>query len=164
MPRLLPPGGNYSYVNARVKARKRNLLTGDAYPKLMKMGPGQIARLLGETAYREEMLRLASRYEGDELLEMALNANLARTYCDVLGFCKGELHDTVRLYLDRWNVWNLKTVMRGVHHGIPAHEVLEGIIPAGSISQDDFAALLELDSVERIIEHAGQWGIGAPPA
>jgi V/A-type H+-transporting ATPase subunit C len=164
MPRILPPGGNYAYVNARVKARQRNLLTGDAYPKLMKMGPGQIARLLGETAYREEMLRLASRYEGDELLEMALNANLARTYCDVLGFCKGELRDMVKLYLDRWNVWNLKTALRGVHHKIPAEEVLEGVVPAGSLSRDDFALLLEMESVEKIIEHVRQWGLDAPPA
>ncbi|MFH0815505.1 MAG: ATP synthase A1 subunit C [Methanobacteriota archaeon] len=164
MPRLLPPSGNYAYVNARVKARRRNLLTGDAYPKLMKMGPGQIARLLGETAYREEMLRLASSYEGDELLEMALNANLSRTYRDVLGFCKGELHGLVKAYLDRWNVWNLKTVIRGVHHGIPADEVLEGVIAGGSLSRDDFATLLKMESALDIIEHVRQWGLDSPPA
>ena len=163
LPKLRLPGGNYAYVNARVKARKRNLLTGDAYPKLMKMGPGQIARLLGETAYREEMLRLASRYEGDELLEMALNDNLARTYRDVLGFCKGDLRGMVRAYLDRWNVWNFKTVLRGVQHGVPPDETLEEIVPAGSLSRADFEAMLALGSVEAIIQHVKDMGYDVPP-
>jgi V/A-type H+-transporting ATPase subunit C len=156
--------GNYSYVNARVKARKRNLLTGDAYPKLMKMGPGQIARLLGETAYRDEMLRLAARYEGDELLEKALNANLARSYRDVLGFCKGDLRRMVRAYLDRWNVWNFKTVLRGVHHRVPKAEVLEELVPAGSLSAADFEAMMELDGIGAIIQHTREMGYDAPPA
>jgi V/A-type H+-transporting ATPase subunit C len=163
LPKLRIPGGNYAYVNARVKARKRNLLTGDAYPKLMKMGSGQIARLLGETAYREEMLRLASRYEGDELLERALNENLARTYGDVLGFCKGDLRGMVRAYLDRWNVWNFKTVLRGVQHGVARDEVLEEIVPAGSLSRADFEAMLELDGVEAIIRHVKEMRYDVPP-
>ncbi len=110
--------GNYPYVTARVKGKKKNLLGPEAYPKLMKMKPSQIARLLGETTYREEMLALASHYSGSDLIEKALNMNLARVYRDILSFSKGDLKHMVEEYLDIWDVRNIKTVIRGVEHGI----------------------------------------------
>ncbi len=155
--------GNYPYVVARVKGKKKNLLGSDMYPKLMKMESSQIARLLGETTYREEMVALAPRYSGSELVEKALNMNLARNYRAVLSFCRGDLKHMVEEYLDMWDVRNIKTVMRGVEHGIPREEILESIIPAGSFSEEFLRGLTEQENTEKIIDELAHRGFSVPP-
>lgn len=154
---------NYPYVTARVKGKKKNLLTADVYPKLMKMGPSEIARLLSEAAYHREMTELASKYSGTELVERALNLNLARTYREVLGYSKGDLHRTLEAYLDWWNVYNIKIILRGLHHGIPDQEIREHLVPAGSFSIEFLESLLELDTVEDSVRALAAHGYRVPP-
>lgn len=163
LPQLTLNRGNYPYVTARIKGKKRNLLGADAYPKLMKMQSSQIARLLGETAYREEMLVLAQRYSGSELIEKALNMNLARVYRDILSFSKGELREMIKEYLAIWDVRNIKTILRGVEHGIAKEEVMESLVPAGSLSEDFLNELASQESAESAIDLLKQRGFAAPP-
>jgi len=155
--------GNYPYVTARIKGKKRNLLGADVYPKLMKMQPSQIARLLGETTYREEMLALAQRYSGSELTEKALTMNLARVYRDILSFSKGELREMIKEYLAIWDVRNIKTILRGVEHSISREEIVESLIPAGSLSEGALNELASQESTEAVIDLLKQMGFAAPP-
>src|SRR5512137_1670171 len=122
--------GNYSYACARVKAKKSLLLTKDNYPKLLMMDLNEIGRFLGETQYNVEMTELASRYEGVNLIELGTSRNLARMYNGVLSFTKGELRDMIAGYLERWDVWNLKTVLRGKYYGATIEEIREDLVPA----------------------------------
>ncbi len=162
--RPLVSRGNYPYVTARVKGRKKNLLGPEIYPKLMKMEPSQIARLLGETTYREEMVALAPHYSGSELIEKALNMNLARTYRDILSFSKGDLKHMVEEYLDMWDVRNVKIIIRGVEHGIPREEIIESLVPAGSFSEEFLRQLAEQESAEAVIDALTRCGFVAPPS
>ena len=155
--------GNYAYVTARVKGKKRNLMTVDTYPKLMKMGTSQIARLLSEAAYHREMNELARQYSGNELVERALNRNLARTYREILDFSKGDLKRMLEAYLDWWNVYNIKVVLRGIHHGIPPEEVKEYIVPAGSLEKDFLDGLTECEDVNQAMDELEELGYRTPP-
>jgi V/A-type H+-transporting ATPase subunit C len=155
--------GNYPYVTARVRGKKRNLLTVDTYPKLMKMGTSQIARLLSEGAYHKEMTELASRYSDNELVERALYLNLARTYREILGFSKGNLKAILDAYLDWWNVYNIKVILRGIHHGIPKSEIKGYLVPAASLGRDFLEGLAELETVEEVLAELGRRGYRIPP-
>ena len=154
--------GNYPYVTARVKGKKRNLLTEDTYPKLMKMGPSQIARLLGEATYHKEMVELARTYSGNELVERALNMNLARTYREILDFSKGELKHILEVYLDWWNVYNIKIILRSLHHNIPSGEIREYLLPAGSLDRQFLESLIEYETVEEVISVLREHGYRTP--
>lgn len=155
--------GNYPYVTARVKGKKKNLLTSDIYPKLMKMGPSEIARLLSEAAYRREMTELASKYSGNELVERALNLNLARTYREILGFSKGGLRDILESYLDWWNVYNIKVILRGLHHNMPKSEIKEYLVPAASLDREFLEKLADMETVEDVISELNRHGYRTPP-
>ena len=154
--------GNYSYVTARVKGKKRNLLTEDTYPKLMKMGPSQIARLLSEATYHKEMVELARTYSGNELVERALNMNLARTYREILDFSTGELKNIIEAYLDWWNVYNIKIIIRSLHHDIPPEEIKEYLLPAGSLDREFLESLIEYETVEEVISVLRKHGYRTP--
>ncbi|HUL39101.1 MAG TPA: ATP synthase A1 subunit C [Methanomassiliicoccales archaeon] len=144
--------GNYPYACARIRAKKSLLLTKENYPKLLMMDLNEIGRFLGETQYNVEMTELASRYSGVNLIELGTSRNLARMYNGVLGFTKGELRDMIAGYLERWDVWNLKTVLRGKYYGASAEEIREDLVPAGRLNEDDLNELMSLESVTDVLE------------
>ncbi|MEM2869342.1 MAG: ATP synthase A1 subunit C [Thermoplasmata archaeon] len=143
--------GNYAYTCARVKARRALLLPPDTYPRLLKMGLSEIGRFIGEGQYRSEVEELSGRYGGVDLIERATYLNLARTYNTIIGFTRGELRELVRRYLNRWDVWNFKTVLRGRLAGISWSEVEGDIVPAGVFNKEDFAALFAAADINEMI-------------
>ncbi len=144
--------GNYPYACARVRAKKAALLTKDNYPKLLMMDLNEIGRFLGETQYNVEMTELASRYEGVDLIELGTIKNLARVYNDILGFTKGELHEMVASYLARWDIWNIKTILRGKFYGARIEDIREDLVPAGTLREENLDALIALESVAEVLE------------
>lgn len=144
--------GNYPYACARVRAKKSLLLTKENYPKLLMMDLNEIGRFLGETQYSVEMTELASRYDGVNLIELGTSRNLARMYNGVLSFTKGELRSMIAGYLERWDVWNLKTILRGKYYGATLEDIKEDLVPAGKLTEDDLNEMLGLDSVTDVLE------------
>jgi V/A-type H+-transporting ATPase subunit C len=144
--------GNYAYACTRVKSRKTFLLTRDTYPRMLMMGLPEIGRLIGEGQYRREVDELSSRYSGVDLIENATYLNLARTYRAILDFTRGELREMVVHYLNRWDVWNIKTVMRGKSFGAGWEDVSEEIVPAGAFDLRFFAALFACATTEEMAE------------
>lgn len=139
-------GGNYAYVTARVRAKKTQLLPADEYPKLLARESSEIARTLQEGQYKGEIDELAARYRGAELVERATRLNLGRTYAQVLSFATGELATTIAAYLARYDVYNVKTILRGKFARSRPEDILDETIPAGSL----LPRLPELARLERI--------------
>ena len=144
--------GNYAYATARIKSKKSLLLTNDNYPKLLMMDLNEIGRFMGETQYKTEMAELASKYSGVDLIELGTSRNLAHTYRSIIGFCSGDLKEIVAGYLRRWDMWNIKTILRGKYSNATVEEIQEDLVPAGTLSEEDLNALLAIDSMSEILE------------
>ncbi len=144
--------GNYPYVTARVKAKKSLLLPKETYERLLQMGIPEIARFLGEGQYHDEMLALGTRYDGVDLVEMATRDNLAKVFTQIIGFSEGPLRTMIGHYLDRWDVWNVKTVLRGKFYGAPGEEILEDVVAAGSLDLAFLERLVGHETIEEVVE------------
>ncbi|MCK5548448.1 MAG: ATP synthase A1 subunit C [Thermoplasmata archaeon] len=144
--------GNYPYVCARVKAKNALLYPPEMYQKFLQMKIPQINRTLGEGEYREELLALGARFSGVNLIEMATRDNLAKVYTQILDFSEGPLKNVVSRFIDRWDVFNIQTVLRGKFYGADRREVLEDIIPAGTFTLEFLRELVEKESIEEVIE------------
>ncbi|MFB6207623.1 MAG: V-type ATP synthase subunit C [Haloglomus sp.] len=147
-------GSNYEYVTARVRSRRARLFDEDDYRKLTRMGPGEIARFMEETEYESEMNALGSRHSGVDLIEYALNRNLANNFDDLLRWANGRLYDYIARYLRKFDAWNLKTVFRGLYSGSERTEIEDDLIRAGEFSEERLERLLEADSMEEAVEAA----------
>ena len=145
-------GSNYEYVIARVRARSASLFDDDDYRKLVRMGTGEIARFMEETEYETEMNALGSRYDGVDLVEYALNRNLAKHFDDLLRWSEGALYDYIARYLRKFDVWNVKTVIRGLYSDAERTEVEDDLIRAGEFSDRRIEDLLNAGSIEEVVE------------
>lgn len=144
-------GGNYAYVTARVRAKKNQLLGADAYPKLLAREASEIARALQEGQYKAEIDELAARHRGADLVERATRLNLGRTYAQIVGFATGELALTIAAYLARYDVYNVKTILRGKFAKAKPEHILDETIPAGTLAPR-LAELARLEKIEDVVE------------
>lgn len=142
--------GNYPYVTARVKAKKALLYPPDTYAKLLQMEIPQIARFLGEGAYKEEILALGAKLRGVDLIERATADNLAKVFTHIIEMSEGGLRDMVSRYLDRWDVYNIKTIVRGKLYGASAREILDDVVAAGSLEDEFLQELANKETVDEV--------------
>ncbi|MDG5760693.1 V-type ATP synthase subunit C [Natronococcus sp. A-GB1] len=143
---------NTEYVSARVRARKAALFTDEDYRKLVRMGPSGIARFMEESEYEREINELGARFSGVDLIEHALNRNLAKHFGDLLEWSEGRLYDLIARYLRKFDVWNIKTIIRGIYTGTPAEEFQTDLIRAGELDDATLDRLLEVESIEDVVE------------
>lgn len=143
---------NYEYVVARVRHRRASLFSTEEYRKLLRMGSGEIARFMEETEYETEINALGSRYAGVDLIEYALNRNLAKHFEDLLRWSEGRLHEQVARYLRKYDAWNAKTVLRGLYSDAAEDEIREDFIDAGEFSEAFLDQLVASADIEAAVE------------
>ncbi len=141
----------YAYITGRVRAMKTKLIPGDMYSRMMSMDTSEIARYLEETQYKDEIDALSKDYSGSELIEHATFANLAKTYQKLARVAIDEPEFLILEYLRRWDVWNIKTLLRGKFSKASDTEIVKYLVPAGELSADRLSELAKKDTVQEII-------------
>ena len=153
---ILGGRSNYPYLCARVKAKKSFLLKKDVFHRMLSMELAEIGRYLGETQYREEMASLATDYSGATLIEMGLSQNMAKTYSDILNFSVGHSRRLLSEYLHRWDIYNMKTIIRGKLTKASLEDIKEILVPAGSLRPDQVNQLVQASSWDELIDRLRQ--------
>ncbi|PSQ45725.1 V-type ATP synthase subunit C [Halobacteriales archaeon SW_7_68_16] len=153
---------NPEYVNARVRSRRAALFGEDEYRKLIRMGTGEIARFMEENGYETEINALAARHDGVDLIEYALNHNMAANFEDVLRWADGRVYEDVARYLRKFDAWNVKTVLRGIYADTDREVVEADLIRAGEFDEATLSALVDAGSIDAVVETLDGTGFGAP--
>ncbi len=150
---LLPfESGNYPYVTARVRAKRASLLPKDTYDRLLVMEIPEIARFLGEREYKAEMLELGAKYSRVDLIENATSLNLAETFSSIYWYSQGSLRAMVGWYLDRYDLQNIKTIVRSKTYGAERADILEDLVAAGSLDADALDALVDAPTIDEVFK------------
>ncbi len=144
-------GAKYAYIVARVRAMKGKLIPKEMYPKFLNMEIPEITRFIEESEYKKDVDELAKRYKGTELLEHALNQNLALTYRKLIEVSQNEANFLITDYLRLWDIWNIKTIIRGKFSGANEEEILESVVSAGQLRYRDVTELVKIGTVEGVI-------------
>ncbi len=141
----------YAYGTARVRAMKMKLFPKETYPKLLVMALPELARFIEESEYKAEVDELARKYSGIDLIEFATHLNLARTFVKLAEMTMGEPHELIVEYLRRWDIRELKTILRGKMYGASDEEILRVLVPSGELSLEFLQNLVRKPSVEEVI-------------
>ena len=143
---------NYPYAVTRVRAMKSKLLPKESYPRLLNMGIDEITRFIQESEYKNDVDELAMKYSGGDLAEHALNRNLALTYDKLARITSGELNDLIVEYLRRYDIWNIKTLLRGKLFNASVEDILESLIAAGEFTYTSMSELAAKSTYQEVIE------------
>ncbi|KUK45134.1 MAG: V-type ATP synthase subunit C [Methanothrix harundinacea] len=131
---------------------KTKLIPHEMYQRMLGMDIPEITRYLEETQYKEEIDSMAKDHSGAELVEYATFANIAKTYRKLLEVSIDEPQFLILEYLRRWDIWNIKTILRGKFHGASEEEIMKYLVPAGELDMEFLEGLAKKERIEEVIQ------------
>lgn len=154
------PETDVGYAAARLRGMRAHLLDPICYDALIAAPDVQTAvRELVGTTYapdlEKEMVGGCSAHAVDE----ALKDNMVRAYRKVLSFLDPGSRAMVTTLLGRWDIFNIKAVLRGAHNRVRYEEVEESLLPIGYLGSLELSGLAKLDEVKVIIDTLAMWGL-----
>jgi V/A-type H+/Na+-transporting ATPase subunit C len=140
--------GSYPYTYVRTVLMKKKLLRKEDYDKILKMSPEEIAKFIEELEYKEDIDALGVEYAGRELVERALQRNLARTFKKMLAIAPEDLQMLLKLYQRRYDIYNIKAIVRGQFSKLAEQEILQQQSPIMVENKEFFDKLRSLQTIE----------------
>ncbi len=152
---------DYGYANARIRGMKSRLLDRRTLDELAaKPDVNALIVELEKTPYMEDIAEASTRYQGIQCLEYALRRNYTRTFKKILGIVKGQPAETyIRLFLGRWDVQNVKTILRGKSFHISQDEIFECLVPAGDLDEVTLGEMIKQPDVKAVVDLLATWRI-----
>lgn len=153
-------GRDYGYSNARIRGMRAQLMKKPYLDELI--GLPDINRLiqeLSETEYGSDIEEALIHGRDAAAVDEALKNNMVRTFQKVSGFLNDEAQYILVTLLARWDIFNIKTILRGKHMHLTAEVVSEGLLPAGYLTQVDLEALAMQDDLRAVVDTAMTWGL-----
>ncbi len=154
--------GEHPYTYARVCAMKGKLIDREQYHRLVKMRVNEILKYLQETTYQREIDEMMVTHLGLESVEAVLNKNLVRTLRKLKRISDGPLATVIAKYLERYDLYNLKTVLRGRFTKSSNEKIESLLLNVGALHKSFLLNLIKKESVESmmgdiekvLVEHA----------
>ncbi|MBI2581211.1 ATP synthase A1 subunit C [Candidatus Woesearchaeota archaeon] len=144
--------GKYPYTYARVSVMRSFLLRKDDYNKLMKMNVNEMTGYLESSQYKKEIDELAVQFKGVQLMELALNRNLANTWTKLKRISPPSLRALIAIYLLRVDAWNVKTIIRAKYTKLDPAQLRAMLLPSGFLTEKRLAELVKKESVDDILK------------
>lgn len=143
----------YDYGNARLRARKPELFALADYHRLA--GAGSVDALLGmlsATRYRTDVETAMTRRRAIGRLDGAVAHHLGRTLRELGDFYQDEPGVAVALLLERWDLRNLRSVLRGVAARASPEAIIAALVPVGTISPGLLRTLAGATGVRSLLD------------
>ncbi|MBI5287291.1 MAG: V-type ATPase subunit [Deltaproteobacteria bacterium] len=150
------------YLNARIRAWRSQLLKKEVYDGLIAEDTleGLIERLR-VTSYARDIEVTRSRLgdkDESEILEGGLKGNLERVFGGLWKDAPPMARELLRVILSSWEVYNIKTVLRGGDKGPPPEEVFSLLLPCGSLDVQALKELNQARDVKSVASLLDTWG------
>jgi V/A-type H+-transporting ATPase subunit C len=153
---------DYGYINARMRGMKSRLLSHRALDDLvLKPDLESLIADLENSPYREDIIEAKGRLTGILCIETALRENFIKTFQKIQDFSREEeeAKQYIAIFLHRWDVQNIKTILRGKNIHTTAEEILDCLVPAGELDEMTLKELLKQPDVKAVIDLLATWEI-----
>ena len=153
---------DYGYINARIRGMKSRFLSHKALDDLiLKPDLESLIADLENGPYRDDIIAAKGQFSGIFCIEHALRQNFIRTFRKIQEFARQETEaeEYIRIFLHRWDVQNIKTILRGKNIHATAEEIASCLEPAGELDEATFRELLRQKDVRSVIDLLATWRI-----
>lgn len=149
---------DFVYGNARLRARKGDLLQAADYERLVGKDVEALLGALAATPYAPDVEAALTRHHGVRRLHEAIRLHLARSLEEMRSFYTGSARELVDLLLSRFDVQNVVTLVRA-HAGSSssAEEALLSIVPVGWLSEPFAREILRQHELAGAVALLARW-------
>jgi len=153
------PAPVYGYANARIRGMKSRLLRPEFFDALLAITDlNELANAFEETPYAQDINEALLVKPGPRGIEEGLKNNLVREFKKILDrVVWGAPRDLVTLVLERFDVQNLRNIIRGKHVGASPEEIADTIMPAGMMDMSSYLELIGTVDVRGMIDVLFVW-------
>ncbi len=149
---------DFDYGNARLHAMKARLLPRRTLEGLAEVGSVQgLITALSNTAYRTAVDVALVHATGLDCLSTALHDDLIATLGKARTFYSDTAQDLAQLALLRYDVHNVKTILRGLAGHVPTDEIGGSTLPIGELRPADISELIRAADWRRAIDLLATW-------
>lgn len=128
---------DYGYVNARVRGMRSHLLTRDFFIRLVETdGFDNLHSMLEQTVYRREINEAILMDPERPDYDGALSLNLYISFRKIHDATGADAHRLVGLLLSRYDILNIKTILRGKKGHATPTEIGSLLIPVGNLRME----------------------------
>jgi V/A-type H+/Na+-transporting ATPase subunit C len=160
---LLSSAADFAYGNARLRARKGELLGTEEYEALLGRDVDVVLEVLaGTVAYHAEIEAALAVADGKPALHTALGRHLARTLGEMRAFYDGRTQELVDVLLSRFDLHNLFVLLRGRVRGRPAEQVLANVVPLGALGGAAGQEIARQQELARAVDLLISWRLPDP--
>lgn len=154
----MPMAVDYGYPNARIRAMKSYLFDRGYYEKLLQLDEiSEIIAALELTLYKKDIEEGTLKAPGVPGVEEGLRRNIVSTFQKLLKIVDGEAKELVKVLLGRWDVQNIKTVLRGKHTSASSEDIISSLIPAGELSESLLFQLEKQHDIKAVLDLLAVW-------
>lgn len=152
------PGRDYGYANARVRGMRSRLLTPHVFEELMATSDLNkiISRLL-DTEYGPDIETTIIHGRTPAAVDEAFRANMVGTFQKVMGFLNAEAYDLVGTLLGRWDLFNIKSIIRGKHMHLQPESIEDGLYAVGALTPAELHVLARLEDIRAVVDTLVTW-------
>lgn len=143
---------DYAYINARIRSMEGELLSQEQIRELLSL-----RELSSAVAYLKKTVYTHSLTEGAQgspinITDNAIRASLSGSMQKVIALFKGDENNLIQILLSRWDLFNIKTLLRGKLNHAASDEVLSATVPAGSLDENMLKEIYKQPSIQALLD------------
>jgi len=154
-----PQQTDLSYMNARVRGMRGGLLKKTDYGPLMKaQSMDEVVEKLRSTEYAADIEAASARSDKkEEILSIALKNNLSETFARLWKITPEGAGPLLKAVFSNWEVFCIKTVMRGLARGVKRDDIQDVLVPAGDLDSGALNTLVTSKDVPDLVRFLETW-------
>ncbi len=151
---------DYLYGNTRLRASKAGLLTAADLISFCKSSSLDVFydRLM-RTAYRSDVEVALAQFSGLAVLSHFLRNHQAQTIEKLRGFYEGQIREMIERILWRYEVHNIKTILRSQTVHEDAAMVSATLVPTGLVPWSVLSALINAQDARQVVNRVLSFGL-----
>ncbi len=119
----------------------------------------EVINALEQTVYSRDVEEGMLKAPGVGGVEEGLRRSTVKSFRKVIRIVDADAKDLVRVLLGRWDVLNLKSVLRGKHVGAGSQEIIDSLVAAGELDEALLLDLVKRGDIKACIDVMATWRV-----
>ncbi len=151
---------DYGYINARIRGMKGRLLQRKELETALGLETvDDVVAFLDAGPYGPEIEKAMTLRKGISGLEEGLRRDLEAAFAKIVRLASDRPREIIQILMGRWEVFNLKTILRGLHVNASLETILSNLVPFGRLDDVALRELAGQKNIKGVIDLLATWRI-----